>query len=98
MSDLAQGSSRNQAPTPEQLRNKELRSVWLILFGLLGFYLLIFLRYRPYDIDNPWFLSFSYNACIEHIKTDQFMQVNIRAGMDGRNILDESPRSCSVLC
>jgi len=54
-----------------------------ILLGLLSYYLAIFLRYRPYDIDNPWFLSFSYDACVEHISSDQFMNVRFPFGMDG---------------
>jgi hypothetical protein len=54
-----------------------------ILCGLFVFYLTMFLRYRAYDIDNPWFLSFSYNSFVEHIKTDQFMDVRFPDGMDG---------------
>ena len=46
----------------------------------------MFLRYRPYDIDNPWFLSFSYNTCVEHINTDQYMNVQFPAGMDGTQL------------
>ena len=57
---------------------------WLaILFGLFVFYAATFLRYRSYDIDNPWFLSFSYNTCVEHIYHDAFMNVRFPAGMDG---------------
>lgn len=46
----------------------------------------MFLRYRAYDIDNPWFLSFSYNTFVEHISTDQFMAVRFPAGMDGTQL------------
>ena len=53
------------------------------LVSLFAFYLSMFLRYRPYEVDNPWFLSFSYNACVEHIATDQFMDVRFPGGMDG---------------
>jgi hypothetical protein len=56
---------------------------FIILSGLFIFYLGMFLRYRPYDIDNPWFLSFSYNSYVEHICTDQFMNVRFPGGMDG---------------
>jgi hypothetical protein len=57
-----------------------------ILCGLFVFYLGMFLRYRPYDIDNPWFLSFSYNSYVEHICTDQFMNVRFPEGMDGTSL------------
>jgi hypothetical protein len=54
-----------------------------MLAALLAFYLFMFLRYRPYDIDNPWFLSFSYGRFVEHVTTDQFMNVRFPGGMDG---------------
>ena len=54
-----------------------------ILCGLLVFYLAMFQRYRAYDVDNPWFLSFSYDTYVEHINTDQFMNVRFPDGMDG---------------
>ena len=59
------------------------KGVLVLLLALLAFYLFIFLRYRPYDIDNPWFLSFSYNRFIEHIRSDQFAKVVFPGGMDG---------------
>jgi hypothetical protein len=43
----------------------------------------MFQRYRAYDIDNPWFLSFSYNSYVEHIDSDQFLNVRFPSGMDG---------------
>lgn len=55
----------------------------LILIGLLAFYLFMFLRYRPYEIDNPWFLSYTYDGLVEHISGDQFMNNAFPAGMDG---------------
>jgi hypothetical protein len=57
-----------------------------ILCGLFVFYLGMFQRYRAYDIDNPWFLSFSYDTYVEHINTDQFMNVRFPDGMDGTAI------------
>jgi hypothetical protein len=54
-----------------------------ILCGLFVFYIGMFQRYRAYDIDNPWFLSFSYNTYVEHINTDQFLNVRFPGGMDG---------------
>src|ERR1700723_47894 len=87
MSGTAQESSHHHASTPPQKsRDEGIRYAWIhwsVLLGLFGFYLLMFLRYRPYDIDNPWFLSFSYNSYVEHICTDQFMNVRFPEGMDG---------------
>src|SRR5260221_10322945 len=57
-----------------------------ILLALFCYYLAIFLRYRPYDIDNPWFLSFSYDTFVEHIHSDQFMNVRYPQGMDGTQL------------
>jgi hypothetical protein len=59
------------------------KGVLFLLLALFAFYLFMFLRYRPYDIDNPWFLSFSYNRFADHIRTDQFMDVAFPRGMDG---------------
>lgn len=71
----------------------------LILLSLFAFYLLMFQRYRPYDIDNPWFLSFSYNTCVEHIYTDQFMNVRFPGGMDGTQLFGKlaAYTQCGVL-
>ena len=57
-----------------------------ILSGLFVYYALSFFRYRPYEVDNPWFLSFSYDTTIEHIYTDQFLHVHFPAGMDGTQL------------
>ncbi|SNS23734.1 hypothetical protein SAMN05421770_101115 [Granulicella rosea] len=57
-----------------------------MLAGLLTLYLAPFLRYRPYDIDNPWFLSFSYNAWVDHIVDDRFMRMRFPGGMDGTQL------------
>lgn len=58
----------------------------LLLMSLLGFYVLMFLRYRPYDIDNPWFLSFSYDTFVERVTSDQFMNVAFPGGMNGTQL------------
>jgi hypothetical protein len=67
-----------------------IRREWTVslasLATLWGFYLLMFLSYRAYDIDNPWFLSFSHNACREHIQNDQFLGVKFPNGMDGTQL------------
>src|ERR1700761_1795632 len=54
-----------------------------IIVALLLFYLSMFLHYRPFDIDNPWFLSFSYSSFVEHVYSDQYMNVAFPSGMDG---------------
>ena len=43
----------------------------------------MFQKYRAYDIDNPWFLSFSYNLSELHIEKDTFAQIPFPFGMDG---------------
>jgi hypothetical protein len=82
------GNGSDPSKTPPQRRNE--RPSWQIaaplLLGLLTYYLGDFLSYRPYDVDNPWFLSFSYNACVEHVATDQFMHIPFPAGMDGTQL------------
>lgn len=74
---------------PSQSRSPH-RPSWLapvaILLAIFIYYLLIFLRYRPYEIDNPWFLSFSYNFSVEHIQSDRFMQIPFPGGMDGTQL------------
>ena len=55
----------------------------LAILSLALLYISLTQKYRAYDIDNPWFLSFSYNACHEHVQTDQFEQFRFPGGMDG---------------
>ena len=57
-----------------------------ILLGLFVFYCWMFLKYRPFEIDNPWFLSFSYDTFVEHLTNDQFMNVRFPSGMDGTRL------------
>jgi len=57
------------------------RIVVLLLLAL--FYRGLTQKYRAYDIDNPWFLSFSYNACHGGPQTDEFAEVRYPNGMDG---------------
>jgi len=79
------------------------RPSWLIpaviLAGLFAFYLAMFPVYRPYDIDNPWFLSFSYNFCTEHIDSDQFMNMRFPYGSDGTQFFGKlaAYTQCAVL-
>ncbi len=71
----------------------------LILGVLFCFYLGMFLKYRAYDVDNPWFLSFSYNTCVEHIDTDQYLNVPFPRGMDGTQFFGKLAAygQCAVL-
>jgi hypothetical protein len=70
-----------------------------VLAILWIFYLLMFLNYRAYDVDNPWFLSFSHGACVEHVATDQFMDVRFPYGMDGTQFFGKiaAGAQCAVL-
>lgn len=54
-----------------------------VLFFLGIVYLLGIQRYRAYDIDTPWYLSFSYNYCHGGIQTDEFERIRYPNGMDG---------------
>ncbi len=55
----------------------------VVLGVLFVFYLAMSPHYRPYDIDDPWFLAFSYDTCVEHVVSDQFMNTPFPRGMDG---------------
>lgn len=58
-------------------------AVLVVLAALFVLYQVLFLHYRPYDVDNPWFLSFSYNHFVDGIGTDQFLCMRFPFGMDG---------------
>ncbi len=59
------------------------RAINLAIFALGTIYALLFQRYRSCDIDNPWFLSFSYNFWDEKIYTDYFSGYVFPNGMGG---------------
>jgi hypothetical protein len=65
---------------------------------LLGFaYIVGIDRYRAYDIDTPWFLSFSYNYCHSAVQTDEFMQLRYPKGMDGVHLFGKVAAECQCL-
>ena len=53
----------------------------LVLLGVL--YCSLYNSYRAYEIDNPWYLSFSYNFHINHITKDLFLNGIFPDGMGG---------------
>jgi hypothetical protein len=55
----------------------------IVTFALAAFYCLMFQKYRAYDLDNPWFLSFSYNLTTTGVEKDVFWYVPFPDGMDG---------------
>ncbi len=55
----------------------------LTLVALFSLYQLLFLHFRPYDIDNPWFLSFSYSQNVRHVFSDEFLHARFPYGQDG---------------
>lgn len=61
-----------------------------ILVILAGFYALEYQRYRAYDIDNSWFLAFTYSDFVSHIPTDTFMQIRFPGGMDGTHLFGKA--------
>ena len=69
--------------TPSWVEKNFRTAAVLLLAALFVLYQLLFLHYRPYDVDNPWFLSFSYLQHVEHVRTDQFLQMRFPFGMDG---------------
>ena len=69
---------------PEPWLQRNFRgAVLLVLAALFAMYQALFLHYRPYDVDNPWFLSFSYAQHVEHLQTDEFLHMRFPFGMDG---------------
>jgi hypothetical protein len=64
-----------------------------ILVSLCALYLVLTQHYRAYDVDNPWFLSFSYNAAHRGLGTDTFLQVRFPGGMDGVHLFGKAAAS-----
>jgi hypothetical protein len=77
------------------------RQFWSLLLVLLvlvfAFYQLLFLRVRAFDVDNSWFLSFSYNFGMDHIYRDTFMNVPVPRGMDGTHLFGKIPAAIQSL-
>jgi hypothetical protein len=46
-------------------------------------YIALFQRYRAYEIDNPWYLSFSRNYCVDRYPGDFFLNGVFPDGMGG---------------
>jgi hypothetical protein len=80
------------------MQRKTVRQILVLaLLGLL--YCGLAQKYRAYDVDNPWFLSFSYNACHGDIETDTFQGMRYPGGMDGVHLFGKLPAEvqCAVM-
>jgi hypothetical protein len=53
----------------------------LLLVGVV--YVALIGRYRAYDLDDPWFLSFSHGYWVHGVQTDTFMRMAFPSGMGG---------------
>ncbi len=78
-------------------RRYTLRVVVLLLLALL--YGGLTQKYRAYEVDNPWELSFSYNLCHSGVETDTFAGLRYPGGMDGVHLFGKVPArvQCLVL-
>lgn len=59
------------------------RPQYLAIAALAIVYVAILGRYRAFDLDNSWYLSFSYDQVIRHISTDTFALEVFPHGMGG---------------
>lgn len=64
----------------------ERMSLYLVIAFLALCYVALAIKYRAYDVDNPWFQSHSYNLWNDHIDTDTFMNGSFPAGMGGTRV------------
>ena len=62
---------------------------WLLLLGI--FYSVLFQRYRAYEIDNPWYLSFSRNFWVHRFREDYFLNGVFPDGMGGTEVFGRLP-------
>lgn len=62
---------------------------WLLLLGI--FYAVLFQRYRAYEIDNPWYLSFSRNFWVHRFGKDFFLNGIFPDGMGGTDVFGRIP-------
>jgi hypothetical protein len=70
----------------------------IVVMALLGvLYLTLTQRYRAYDLDSPWFLSFSYNYCHGDIESDTFIERRYPLGMDGVHLFGKVPATAQCL-
>jgi len=75
-----------------------LRVLVLLMLGLL--YGAMIQKYRAYDVDDPWVLSYSYNACHGGGEEDAFTGFPFAyGGMDGVHLFGKVPAAvqCIVL-
>lgn len=70
---------------PEGIKGKFLfiRYEYVLIFFIGLLYLVLIGRYRAFDLDCAWFLSFSHAFSNEHLNTDPFMLQTFPAGMGG---------------
>jgi len=74
-----------------------LYSAPVILLTLLGLYVFMFQRYRAYEIDTPWFLSYSWNYKHSGVQTDEFGGAHFPQGMDGTRLFGKIPANLQCL-
>jgi len=55
--------------------------ILVLLIGLL--YIVLIGKYRAFDLDSVWFLSFSHDFWLHHIVTDTLMHASFPQGMGG---------------
>lgn len=70
---------------PEGIKKKllSIRSEYVLIFFIGLLYVALIGRYRAFDLDSAWFLSFSNAFSNEHINTDTLMLQTFPAGMGG---------------
>lgn len=57
--------------------------VFLLTILLVAAYVLLWNKYRPYNVDDPWFTSFSYDLCHKHSEFDEAFGGRFPNGMGG---------------
>lgn len=67
----------------------------LVLLGLL--YISLFQSYRAYEIDNPWYLSFSRSFLVDHGGPDFFLNGVFPDGMGGTLVFGRLPALLQAL-
>jgi hypothetical protein len=72
------------AGRPETIKkNSLIRSEYVLIFFIGLLYVVLIGRYRAYDLDCVWFLSFSHAFSNQHISTDPLMLETFPYGMGG---------------
>lgn len=78
-------AAENITATPAPLSRERL-SLYAVIACLALCYAALWTKYRSYDIDNPWFQSFSYNTWNEHFDGDAFLNLSFPSGMEGTRV------------